>query len=249
MRAIATPQYQRIVDDLRQAIYSGVLAPGQQVPTLATLREQYGVANATAAKAHEQLLREGLTVSKPGAGSWVRERPAVTRMVRSWYQQPGTGSPWRAEMAAVRRDGSWRSSSSPTAAPPAVAERLRIEAGARVMRTAYTFLLDGEPTYLSVSWEPLAITGGTEVMLPESGPHAGKGVWDRMALIGHVPTRVTEEVAPRTLTEAEAAELVLHAGIAILEVQRTYWQDDLPLETADVVLPPHYRAVYEIPLG
>lgn len=249
MRPIpATHAYQRIADALREAIISGTLAPGERVPPANELAHTYDVARGTAEKATGLLLGEGLLVSRPGAGLFVRERPTVTRMVRSWYQQAGTGSPWRAEMAAAGRAGSWESDSDVVEALPAVAERLRLEVGARVMRTAYTFTLDGKPTYLSVSWEPLAITQGTAVMLPEAGPHAGKGVRDRMALIGHTPTYVVEEVLPRTLTEAEAQKLDLHAGVAVVVVERTYYDGELPLETADIVLPPHYRAVYEIPL-
>lgn len=249
MRAIpTTPAYQTIADDLREQIIDGRLAPGQRLPTQAELCERYDVASATAARAIQILLSEGFATSKPGAGVFVRPRPAVMRMVRSWYQRSGTGSPWRAEMAAVGRAGDWESDSRVLEALPAVAERLRIPVGARVMCTRYRFLLDGDPTYLSTSWEPLAITEGTPVMLPEAGPYAGAGVRDRMTAIGHAPTSCTEEVAPRTLTAGEAEKLGLYPGIAVLVVERTYYEGETPLETADIVLPPHYRAVYEIPL-
>lgn len=240
----------RIADDLRQAIYSGALAPGQPIPTYAELSAQHGgAATATVANAVKQLIREGLIVSKPGTRSYVRDRPAVTRMVRTWYQRPGTGSPWRAEMASAGREGSWRSNTEFVDAPTAIAERLQLEAGARLVRTRYAFLLDGEPTYLSVSWEPLELTGDTDVMLPESGPHAGAGVRDRMAAIGHAPTHAVEALRPHTLTDEEAKTLGLYPGVACIAVERTYYEDERPLETADIVLPPHYQAVYEIPVG
>lgn len=249
MRPTNTPAYQRIADDLRRAIISGALAPGSRVKPAAHLAADYDVVPATVRQATSQLLTEGLLESRPGAGLYVRARPHVVRMVRSWYRQPGTGSPWHAEMAATGRDGDWHSSSEVVAAPPAVAERLRIETGAQAMRTEYTFLLDGAPTYLSTSWEPLALTRGTLVMLPEAGPYAGAGVRDRMIAIGHTPTAVREELRPHTLTIEQAATLGLHPGIACLAVERTYYEGELPLETADIVLPPHYRPVYEIDLG
>lgn len=240
----------RIADDLRRAIYSGALAPGQPIPTYAELSAQHGgAATATVANAVKQLIREGLIVSKPGTRSYVRDRPAVTRMVRTWYQRPGTGSPWRAEMAAAGRDGSWRSRSEFVEAPASVAERLQVEPGAQLVRTRYTFLLDGAPTYLSVSWEPLELTRDTDVMLPESGPYAGAGVRDRMAAIGHTPTHAEEALRPHTLTDDEAKELGLHPGIACIAVERTYFEGERPLETADIILPPHYRAIYEIPVN
>jgi GntR family transcriptional regulator len=240
----------RIADDLRRAIYSGALAPGQPIPTYAELSAQHGgAATATVANAVKQLIREGLIVSKPGTRSYVRERPAVTRMVRTWYQRPGGGSPWRAEMAAAGRDGSWNSTTELVDAPAAIAERLQLDAGARLVRTRYLFLLDGSPTYLSTSWEPLELTGDTDIMLPESGPYAGAGVRDRMAAIGHAPTRAEEALRPHTLTDDEAKALGLYAGVPCIAVERTYYEGDRPLETADIVLPPHYRAVYDIPVS
>lgn len=249
MRAIpTTARYQEIADELRRSILDGSLPPGGRIPPAAELARIHAVARRTAERATAELLREGLLTSRPGAGLFVRGRPHVVRMVRSWYQRPGAGSPWRAEMAASGRRGEWDSSSAPTEATPAVAERLRIGTGERVMRTDYVFILEGEPTHLSTSWEPLALTLGTDVAVPEAGPYAGAGVRDRMTVIGHAPTGVEEALRPHTLSIPEAARLGLHPGIACIAVERTYYEGSVPLETADIVLPPHYRAVYEIPL-
>ncbi|MBS2962583.1 GntR family transcriptional regulator [Actinocrinis puniceicyclus] len=251
MRPIAkTPRYALIADGLRQQIIDGTLAPGSQMPSLAELVERYRVSERTAYEATRILLNEGLTVSRPGAGSFVRSRPDVVRMVRHWYRDAaGKGSPWRAEMAAAGRHGSWIAESTPVPAPPAIAERLQVEPGERLMRTLYVFTADDAPTYLSTSWEPLAVTGGTQIMLPEKGAHSGKGVVDRFGVIGVRITRATEELVPRTLTIAEAEKLRLRAGISVIVIERTYYAGDTPVETANIVLPPSYHAVYEIPVG
>lgn len=249
MRPIATPKYKSIAEDLRQRIIDGTLEPGVRMPTLAELMERYGVSERTVFQATQLLLRESLITSKPGAGYHVRERPEIQRMVRSWYREPRGGSPWCADMAAQGREGSWVAESRPQAAAPAIAERLRIEPAAKVMRTEYLFTADGVPTYLSTSWEPLAITSGTEIMLPEDGEHAGRGVIDRFAQIGIEITRGREEITSRGLTEAEADRIGLNAGISVVVIERTYFAGDKPIETADIVLPPHLRAVYDIPVG
>lgn len=244
------PAYQRIADELRRAIIEGTLAPGSRLPSVPELARTHDVSPRTAYEATKILLTEGLTISKPGSGSIVRQRPAIVRLVRSMYEgNAGKGSPWRAAMAAAGREGSWQCHSQEVHAPPAVAERLRIEAGDRTMRTEYVYLADGEPAYLATSWEPMALTLGTPILLPEDGPHAGKGVADRMAVIGHRPTRWLEELEPRPLTIAEGDLLGLHAGISILVTHRTYYDGDLPVETADIVMPPHYRPVYEGPVA
>jgi DNA-binding GntR family transcriptional regulator len=245
-----TPKYEQIADELRQAIIDETLAPGTQMPTLAELMERYHVSERTAYDATRLLLNEGLTTSKPGSGTFVRRRADVVRMVRHWYRDAaGKGSPWRAEMAAAGRRGSWRARSTRVEAPPAIAERLRVQTGERLMRTSYVFTADDTPTYLSTSWEPLSITGGTAIMMPEKGEHAGKGVVDRFEVIGVHITRATEELVPRALTIAEAEQLHLRSGIPVIVIERTYYADETPVETANIVLPPNYHAVYEIPVG
>jgi DNA-binding GntR family transcriptional regulator len=249
VRPIDTPKYQQIADQLRRRIIDGVYAPAATFPSQADLVREFGVSSRVIVDATKLLASEGLIDTKPGALSTVRDRPAAVRMVRSWYLEQRDGSPWRADMAAQGRTGAWEAQSERTSAPPAIAERLHIQPGDRVMRTDYVFTADGHPTYLSTSWEPLALTRGTDIMLPEAGPYEGRGVAERMAAIGHPPTRVDEEILPRTLTLPEAGQLKLRPGIAIVVIQRTYYDGELPLETADIVIPPPYRPLYQIPIG
>jgi DNA-binding GntR family transcriptional regulator len=250
VRPITTSRYEQIADELRQAINDGTLAPGTRLPPVRELATRYGVSTRTIVEATRLLLAEDLLTSHQRGTTTVRERPTIMRMVRQMYQgHAGQGSPWRAEMAAQGRIGDWVSQSQETPAPPTVAERLRIEPGAPTIRTSYTYRADGSPVYLATSWEPLAITLGTDIVLPESGPHAGKGVRDRMALIGHRPTLGVEELELHTLTKGEAQALRLRAGMAALIIHRVYYDGELPLETADIVLPRNYRPVYEIAIG
>ena len=104
---------------------------------------------------------------------------------------------------------------------------------------------------LSTSWEPLSLTSGTAIVLPESGPHAGKGVVDRMAAIGVTVAEVTEEVTGRAALASEADELGGLAGNLVLVIQRTYADTSgQPVETADIVLPSdRYTVQYWSPVG
>lgn len=184
------------------------------------------------------LVSEGYVESRSGSGTYVRERPRVRRLTRSWYREAHgrASSPFRADMRAQGRAGTWRSSSQTATAPPAVAERLGVDEGAEVMCTEYTFLADEHPVMLSTSWEPLELTRGTPVMLPEEGPHAGAGVVARMREIGHEVTLATEVVTARAVLADEAERLGLPLGAIVMVIQRTY-AGDRPVETADIVVP------------
>jgi len=132
---------------------------------------------------------------------------------------------------------------------PAIAARLGATAGDQAMRSRYTFLADGEPVMLSVSWEPLELTAGTAVMFPEEGPHAGRGVVERMTVIGQQVTHAEETVSARPALAAEAAPLKAKAGALVLTIARTYRTAEGPVETADIIIPvERYALVYEVPV-
>jgi DNA-binding GntR family transcriptional regulator len=246
------PMYRQIADDLRTQILDGTLMPGAKLPSTDQIRQHYSVTVTVASQARQILIAEGLVEGRPGSGAYVRERPTLKRMSRTHYRrQSGGGSPFAEEQREAGREPSWTCSSETITAPPAIAERLAIEPGDPVMRTSYVFKADGRPVMLSTSWEPLALTGGTAIVLPESGPHAGKGVVDRMATIGVTVTEVSEDVGARAALAAEADQLAGLAGNTVLIIHRTYYDTNRrPVEAADIVLPSdRYTVEYWSPVG
>ncbi|HEV2375432.1 MAG TPA: GntR family transcriptional regulator [Streptosporangiaceae bacterium] len=243
------PTYQRIADDLRRSILDGLLAPGDRLPSRAELARQYKVSDRVAVEAVRLLAAEGLAETRSGSGAYVRRRPVMQRMTRSWYTEPRGGSPFRAGQAAAGREGTWECHSERAPMTPAVAEQLGAATGEPAMRTRYTFMADGEPVMLSESWEPLALTEGTPVMLPEEGPHAGRGVIERMQVIGQRITYAEEAVSARPALADEAERLGIRAGSTVLTVARTYHTAERPVEHADIVAPvERWTLVYEVPV-
>jgi DNA-binding GntR family transcriptional regulator len=132
---------------------------------------------------------------------------------------------------------------------PAIADRLGASVGDPAMRTSYVFLAEGEPVMLSWSWEPLQLTEGTAIMLPEEGPYAGHGVVQRMAVIGQQVTHAEETVTARPALAAEAGPLEARPGALVLNIARTYHTAQRPVETADIIIPvERYALVYEVPV-
>src|SRR5262245_3712385 len=75
------PAYLQVAEDLRQQIIRGDLAPDAQLPSMARLRETYGVSNTVIRDALNELRREGLIVGQQGKGVYVRtagDRPVST---------------------------------------------------------------------------------------------------------------------------------------------------------------------------
>lgn len=243
------PAYLRVAADLRRQILDGDLLPGARLPSQKQIREAYEVSDTVALEARKILIVEGYVEGRSGSGTYVRERTQPRRLARSGYRPMDRPSPFRQEQADDLCMGSWEAKSEPVDADASVAERLRISTGDRVMRTSYVFHSENEPVMLSTSWEPLAITGRTPVMLPEEGPVGGKGVVERMAAIDIVVDNVVEELTARPCLADEAAQLGGVAGHVVLVISRTYFASDRPVETADIVVPAdRYRVSYHLPV-
>ncbi|MFJ4468961.1 GntR family transcriptional regulator [Streptomyces sp. NPDC089424] len=243
------PAYLRVAGDLRQKIVDGQLPPHTRLPSQARIREEYGVSDTVALEARKVLMAEGLVEGRSGSGTYVRERPVPRSIARSGYRPAGGATPFRQEQADAAARGTWESRSAQTEASAAIAERLGIRPGDRVMCTKYLFRDSGDPMMLSTSWEPLAVTGRTPVMLPEEGPLGGMGVVERMAAIDVVVDNVTEEVGARPGLAEELLTLGGVPGHVVLVVQRTFYASGRPVETSDVVIPAdRYRVAYHLPV-
>ncbi|WP_406270673.1 UTRA domain-containing protein [Actinacidiphila glaucinigra] len=142
----------------------------------------------------------------------------------------------------------WEASTVTTTAPPAIAERLGIATGDPVVMTRYEYLANRRPVQLATSWEPLAITDGTDVAHPERGPYARRGVRGRLAAIGVRVVRAREILESRPATDWEAQALGCAHGQCVTAVQRTYFDaDDRAVETSDTVIrADRWRVAYSI---
>lgn len=242
------PAYLRVAGDLRKRIVAGELPPHTRLPSQARIREVYGVSDTVALEARKVLMAEGLVEGRSGSGTYVRARPEQRALVRSGFRGP-VSTPFRQEQADEECRGTWESSSERETAEPLIAGRLGIASGGEVMRTRYVFRTAGEVAMVSTSWEPLAITGRTPVMLPEEGPLAGRGVVERMAAIGLVVDNVAEEVTARPGLAEETLTLGGVPGHFVLVVSRTFFAGGRPVETADIVsLADRNRVSYRLPV-
>lgn len=245
------PPYLRIADVLRERIAAHEWAPGDRLPSRAQIAQECGVGDNVVRRAQELLISQGVLEGRAGSGTYVAEPRQRVRVVRSAAREQGGGSPFRADMKAMGKLGDWESrTEAKVPAPAEIATRLGIAEGDLCVRTVYEFLADGRPVQLSTSWEPYDLTGGTLVVLPEGGPHAGVGVVNRMAEIGITVSHAVEQPEPRLATAEEASLLGIQKGSLVTYIRRTYYSDEgRPVETADVVVPAALcEIVYEIPI-
>ncbi|MEU8581248.1 GntR family transcriptional regulator [Streptomyces sp. L500] len=260
------PVYLRIADDLRRRIDEGGLAVGDRIPSRSELKRAYEASDQTVDRAVRVLKAAGYAEGQFGRGVFVTDRAPLGTLLRSTgavdspfaaqircyggrgapgAPVPGPGDPAPPRDTALALDPApprdttltWEATSSETPAPAPIAERLGIGTGEPVLCTQYEYLANRHPVQLATSWEPLTITEGTDVALPERGPYARRGVRGRLAAIGVRVVRARELVGSRPATTPEAEALGCAAGQCVTVVERTHFDgDDRAVETSDIVV-------------
>jgi DNA-binding GntR family transcriptional regulator len=251
------PVYLRVLDDLRHRISSGLLEPGARVPSRNAIIARYGVGETAAKHALAVLAAEGLIEARPGSGSYVRHAPVTRYLEHGRLGHPGSpfglagpvpaGTVPAGDGTGPRPAREHEADRVPP--PPAVARRLGLRPGSLTMRTRYVLCAGGAAVQLALSWEPVSLTAGTPVAVPEEGPLAGRGVIERMKAIGITVDQVTEDISVRPALRAEAAVLGLAPGAPVLLVERSHLTGGRAVETADIVVAADgHRLRYRIPV-
>jgi GntR family transcriptional regulator len=90
------PPYAQVVEQVRHALLSGVLKPGDKLPSVKEVVAALAINPNTVLKAYRDLEREGLVEGRQGVGTFVLRRPdgpspgdqaALERSLTTWVDQ------------------------------------------------------------------------------------------------------------------------------------------------------------------
>ncbi|GGZ29955.1 GntR family transcriptional regulator [Streptomyces nitrosporeus] len=208
-----TTGYAEIAAHYRQQIQDGTLRPGDTMPSLRQVCEQFGVANTTANRAYRALKMEGLTLPRAGVGTVVagpisNNIAARVRLHESTGKALGGGESSRiVEVGTVGAD-------------ELVAPRLDVSPGTPVHVRRRLVSRGGVPVHISSSYYPSYVIAVT----PELAEPVSTGGSRELAAerLGVAQDHVLEEVTSRMATESEKAALGLTAGdVVVTQVVRT----------------------------
>jgi GntR family transcriptional regulator len=245
-QTVSRPAYQRIANDLRARIASGDLAPGDQLPTQEELHEAYGAARGTIVRAIDQLVHEGLVVSRRPLGVFVRGRQRLVIRPQAEYE-PAPSAAMDRLMAAIAEAGLHPERTLDVALPKApkdVAERLGVDLGAVVVLRRRTTSAGGELYNINDSYYPLDLVSGSEIMLPDDITRGARQV---LAELGHEEVRAVDELYTRMPTPDESHRLDLAPGTpVVVYVCTAYAAGSRPVRCTVNVLPgDRHVIVYE----
>src|SRR5688572_4996716 len=77
--SLGVPIYLQLVEQVKHAIETGALRPGDQLPSIRPLAEELVINANTVAKAYRELEREGVVELKQGAGAFVADTARARR--------------------------------------------------------------------------------------------------------------------------------------------------------------------------
>jgi DNA-binding GntR family transcriptional regulator len=229
--------YAEIAAHLRRLIQDGELAPGDTMPSMREVCDQFGVSITTANRAFRQLKAEGLTEPQPGRGTVVARRPRATstgaarleRLQRTGREfVPGESSTGHVAMLTSCRDLD-------------ICTQLDIDPGDEIVLRRRVFLHDGRPTVVALSCIHARALGVVPEIL-----HQGqlKPFWQvtYRERTGKTIVRSPERRGARLANDDELAALEVNApptaAVPVLVLHTTFHDDDGPIEVWEDVHAP-----------
>ncbi|MEU4212753.1 GntR family transcriptional regulator [Streptomyces sp. NPDC026206] len=244
------PRYLQIAGDLAEQIRVGVLGPGVQMPSESEVMERYGVSQGTVRKAIAELRTAGLVDTHHGRGSYVKRLPPVRRKSSDRFRRSHRRSGKAAYLAEAEQAGHKPSVQvlyvGPVNAPPEVAERMGVTAGAKVLARRRRYFSNGTPTEEAASYLPWALTEVIPALLSQN-PGDG-GIYARLEENGHRLDEFVETVRARLATKQEASALRLSPGSPVIHLVRdAVTSDGRVIEICDTVMAAdHFVLEYRI---
>lgn len=251
--ATGRPAYQQIAAELREAIYTRQLSPGDKLPSERELVNRFGTAHGTVRQALEVLKREGLIVSAQGRGVFVHRQPLIHRHGSTRYlraDRPTGIRPFQAEAEREGQQADQRVLGVDRVEPPAdIATRLGVPEGDQVLVRRHLLLADTTPVATADSYYRTDVASGTALERAERIEGGAHGyLVDELGLkLDHF----TEELRAREPTAAEIDTLQLRSGEPVIRLLRTLYDDaGQPVQVSDHRLAADkYVLLYDVPTG
>ncbi|MFF5977199.1 GntR family transcriptional regulator [Streptomyces sp. NPDC012769] len=242
-KAPAGKGYADVAAHFRTLIQNGELAPGDSLPSVAEIREQFGVAAKTVSRALAVLKSEGLVASRGAQGTVVEKSPMVitgadrlTRMEQNGKRYaPGETSSGHRVMRRSVYD-------------PEICTALDLEPGDEAVIRIRVFRQDDKPTTVGISVYPPHTTS----VVPELS--------DDVRMVKQFGELYTERTGREVVTgqrtgyarqasqdELDALEVDAppHAAVPVIVTTVTFHDEDRPLGYWEDVYAPGTR----VPMG
>ncbi|MEU4154781.1 GntR family transcriptional regulator [Streptomyces antimycoticus] len=224
---------------LRQLIDDGALRPGESLPSMRQVGEQFGASPGTVNKAFALLRSEGLTYSKAGVGTVVAEQPRVAATGAARLKRlETTGNAFAPGESSANHRARLVSLADPT-----LAGHLGVDPHDEVVLRTRTYLRGGKPTVVAMSCiHPRALGSVPELLEP--GP--SERFWQELYTertgreITRSPERRTARLASQDELDMLGVQAPPNAAVPVLVLVNVFHDEDGPIEVWEDVYTPGY---------
>ena len=232
--------HRQIATQLKERIRRGDWQPGERLPSIPAMAEMFGVAKQTVQRTVDQLRVEGILITKPGSGTYVRgTRRRLNRLSRGRY---GAHRGYHADLAARYRQQLVSVGREP--APPEVADAFGVRDGTELLVRRHVVRADDATVELGASWFRTTETSGTPLERAEA---FGRPLYQEVEEVtGRVYVTATDQVTARLPTREESEILQIRPDTPVLHLLHTaYDADHRPIEVAEATWPGPMTALTE----
>lgn len=234
---VAEFPHRQIATALRARIRRGDWAAGERLPSIPALAAMFGVAKQTIQRTVDQLRVEGLLITKPGSGTYVRgTRRRLNRLARGRY---GAYRGYHADLAARYRQQLVSVGREP--APSEVADAFGVpDNTVLVVRRYFVRTLDTSVSQVTVeigaSWFLPSDVDGSSVERPEA---FGRPLYQEVEEVtGRRYATATDVLSARLPTREEAELLAMRPDTPVLHLLHVaYDAEHRPIEVAQSTWP------------
>ena len=245
-------KYERITTDLRQAIITGELKPGDALPSQPALADRYRVSLPTVQQALGVLEGEGLIDQVQGVGTRVRKPPR--RQVRrkpdryQWEKDRARASlDERSQTGAVEHDTGlevgdleFHAEYDEIPANDDLARVFSVNPGTKLLRRRYSTRVKSEGIALSLSSSYLVheVVAANPALLDAGNEPWPGGTQHQLSTVGIELDSITDEIRARPPQNGETAALGIGPGVSVLVLRKTSVDTNgRVVEVSDAVMP------------
>jgi GntR family transcriptional regulator len=231
------PGYADIARHYRTLIADGTLAPGEEMPSMRTVCEEFNVAITTVNRAFRMLKEEGLTVVRPGRKTLVAEQPRVASTASARLKRiERTGRQYGHKEKSVDHTAGLRA-----VADPILAGHLNVDLHDEVVIRTRTFVANGRRTIFAVSCINVRALGDVpELLSPEPFDRFWQEIYT--ARTGRSVTKAPERRSARLAYDYELQALGIQVEpgtpVPVLVLVNTFSDENGPLEVWEDVYAP-----------
>ncbi|WP_367124760.1 GntR family transcriptional regulator [Streptomyces phytohabitans] len=243
--------YEQIADELREAIRTGELGPGDKLPTESELVRKHRKTLPTVRQALSLLQSEGLIEKHHGRGSFVRKPRKLVRRsndrhqweknraVQSEAERAGTGSTEH-DTGLEMDDLVFRARYREVKAPGDLAAVFDLPEGTDLVERTYRtrYKAEDAPFNLVTSYLVRDYVAANPDLLDAANEPWPGGTMHQLRTVGIELDRMEEHITARPPTAEEAEELQLLPGTAVLiERKVSRDTDGRAVEVSEIVMP------------